>query len=270
MVILSTILLILVVVFNVGYRQFLPDSLEVDQSQLKMIDPPAPENNYSNAFENDREKDESLKPFNPNNLSKNGWKDLGFSEKQAQSILDYKNNYGPFEKKADIKRLYVVSEEMYQRLAPHMYFDPPKQPTMQASLQVYEEEEIAPISINAAVDSQLMQLPNIGPVYAERIISYRKKIGGFVDIRQIESLYISDEAKQTLHDHTFIDVHKINKININSANKETIKNIPESSWEIVALILKARDEEPLVDLSCIPETLLDKDEREIFLKYINF
>jgi len=269
-VILSTILLILVVVFNVGYRQSLPDSLEVDQSQLKMIDPPTPENSNSNALESDRGKEAPIKPFNPNNLSKNGWKDLGFSEKQAESILDYKNNYGPFEKKADVERLYVVSEEMYQRLAPHMYFNQPKQVAMHESLKVYEKEEIAPISINAAVDSQLMQLPNIGPVYAERIISYRKKIGGFVDIRQIESLYISDEAKQTLQDHTFIDIHKINKININTANKATIKNIPESSWEIVALILKARDEEPLVDLSCIPETLLEKEEREIFLKYINF
>jgi len=49
-----------------------------------------------------------------------GWEQLGFSTKQAQSILNYTGKGGRFQKKEDLKKLYVLSPQDYERLAPYV------------------------------------------------------------------------------------------------------------------------------------------------------
>ena len=270
-IILAVILIILVVVFNVGFRQSLPEALAVDQDLLEMIPPPDEQSSYTDSKKPKRIGPNELTSFNPNKLSVEEWVELGFSEKQATSIIDYKNNYGPFQKKEDVQRLYVVSDEMYEKIKPYMFFDTKVNDHKQnKALNEDRSFDMPLLALNTATDSDLMKLPQIGPVYAQRIIKYRNKIRGFVDERQIQTIYISDEAKESLIKNTFIDYHQIHKLNINTADKNEIKNIPGSSWEIIAIILKERDREPLTSLDCIPTELLSQEEREIFLKYINF
>src|SRR5699024_5919816 len=58
--------------------------------------------------------------FDPNNLPIEKWKALGFSEKQAQTIKNYEMKGGRFRTKADVAKLYVVSDEDFTRLAPYI------------------------------------------------------------------------------------------------------------------------------------------------------
>jgi DNA uptake protein ComE-like DNA-binding protein len=271
LVVLSVVLIIMVIVFNVGYRQTLPEALTVDAEQLEMIPPLESQLDYTSQESVEKDGSNVITPFNPNKLTLNEWMDLGFSEKQANSILNYKNNYGPFQKKEDVHKLYVVSDEMYEKIESYMFFD--KKSNDKIEIKPDNEDLIVEtplLSLNSASDSDLMKLPHIGPVYAQRIIKYRNKIGGFVDERQIQTIYVSDEAKKSLIDNTFIDYHQIHKVNINTAEKNELKNIPGSNWEVIAIILKKRDQAPLTNLDCIPEKLLPHEEREIFLKYVNF
>lgn len=54
--------------------------------------------------------------FNPNTVSKDSLQLLGFSSRQAQSIINYRNKGGKFRKKGDFARLYVVDSTMYLSL----------------------------------------------------------------------------------------------------------------------------------------------------------
>ena len=62
--------------------------------------------------------------FNPNTVSLEDLMRLGFSEKQAQSILNYRAKGGRFRRPADFAKSYVVADSVFDRLEP--YIDIPR------------------------------------------------------------------------------------------------------------------------------------------------
>jgi DNA uptake protein ComE-like DNA-binding protein len=270
---LCSLLLVLIFIFNVESQQFLPSGLEVDPADIEYIQ-------LSSATEKkigDDAGDKTIADkdnwslFDPNDLDKQGWTELGFSEKQALSILNYKNNYGPFKKKSDIKKLYVVSDEKFNELEPFIQF---KQEVIEdrdaaQSAAIIEIKENK-VLINQATQEELIALPHIGPVYAERIMKFRDKLGGFVTTAQYDDLYISDEAKKSLNIFASLDTNNVRKVDINNASKQELKHIPGSSWELVAMILKEREKSTLEHLNWLPENIISDEDLEIFIKYINF
>lgn len=59
--------------------------------------------------------------FNPDHLSEKEWVEMGFSEKQAQAILKYKNYLGgSFVSKEKFKDCFIINNENYQLLAPYL------------------------------------------------------------------------------------------------------------------------------------------------------
>lgn len=270
---LCSLLLVLIFIFNVESQQFLPSGLEVDPADIEYIQ-------LSSATEKkigDDAGDKTIADkdnwslFDPNDLDKQGWTELGFSEKQALSILNYKNNYGPFKKKSDIKKLYVVSDEKFNELEPFIQFNQAviedRDAAQSAAIIEIKENKVL---INQATQEELIALPHIGPVYAERIMKFRDKLGGFVTTAQYDDLYISDEAKNSLNIFASLDTNNVRKVDINNASKQELKHIPGSSWELVAMILKEREKSTLEHLNWLPENIISDEDLEIFIKYINF
>ena len=103
--------------------------------------------------------------FNPNTISIEDLQRLGFSEKQAQAIDNYRQKGGRFRRPADFAKSYVVADSVYQRL--EQYIDIPK------------------IDINKADSTALLDLPGIGPWFAGRIVSYRKALYGYSSVDQL-------------------------------------------------------------------------------------
>ena len=56
--------------------------------------------------------------FDPNSISLDSLCMLGLSQRQAQTILNYRSKGGRFRKAEDFSRMYVVSEELFLRLRP--------------------------------------------------------------------------------------------------------------------------------------------------------
>ena len=113
--------------------------------------------------------------FNPNTVSAEDLQRLGFSEKQALSIVRYREKGGRFRRKTDFAKSYVVADSVYERLAP--YIDIPK------------------IDINRADSAALVTLPGIGPWFAAKMISYREELGGYSHPEQLLDIYRFDREK---------------------------------------------------------------------------
>ncbi len=113
--------------------------------------------------------------FNPNTVSLDDLQRLGFSEKQAQSIINYRTKGGKFRRKSDFAKSYVVADSVYSRLEPFI--------------------EIPKLDINLADSTQLDELPGIGPYFAAKIIEYRNKLGGYSYIEQLMDIRNFDQDK---------------------------------------------------------------------------
>ncbi len=113
--------------------------------------------------------------FNPNTVSVEDLIRLGFSEKQAQAIDNYRAKGGRFRRKADFAKSYVVDDSVYRRL--ERFIDIPR------------------LDLNRADSAALDALPGIGPWFAARIVSYRAELGGYSYPEQLMDIYRFDREK---------------------------------------------------------------------------
>ena len=113
--------------------------------------------------------------FNPNTVSLDDLIRLGFSEKQAQSIINYREKGGRFRRPADFAKSYVVADSVFDRLEP--YIDIPR------------------IDINKADSAAFETLPGIGPYFASKMVSYRASLGGYSHPEQLLEIYHFDREK---------------------------------------------------------------------------
>lgn len=104
--------------------------------------------------------------FDPNTVALEDLCRLGFSERQAQVILNYRDKGGRFRSPADFQKMYVVDSAAFARLEPYI--------------------RITKLDLNSADSEALLALRGIGPYYASKILSYRRRLGGsFTSIDQL-------------------------------------------------------------------------------------
>lgn len=121
-----------------------------------------------------RRKIESFR-FNPNEATLEEFIRLGFSEKQAQSLINYRLKGGRFHHASDFANSYVVADSVFERLEP--FIDIPK------------------LDINSADSAAFDALPGIGPWFAAKMVEYRGSLGGYGSTRQLMDIYRFDEER---------------------------------------------------------------------------
>lgn len=97
------------------------------------------------------------------------------------------------------------------------------------------------VELNTATVEQLVELPGIGPSYAERIIAYRDALGGFINVQQLMEIKGIGEAKMNgLVPYISIDSLKVVKLDINRAADSLLYIHPyaDSAW--VKLLISSR------------------------------
>lgn len=162
--------------------------------------------------------------FNPNTVSVEDLMRLGFSEKQAQSIDNYRQKGGRFRRKGDFAKSYVVSDSVFERLAPYI--------------------DIPLIDINKADSAAFDSLPGIGGWFAARMVEYRSRLHGYSCPEQLMEIYKFDEARyEGLKD--LITCSPAEPYPLWSAPADSIREHPHvQKWQTARAIVLYRENNP--------------------------
>ena len=188
----------------------------------------APHSPYVESYRRATRRVESFR-FNPNTVSVEDLMRLGFSEKQAQAIDNYRAKGGRFRRKADFAKSFVVADSVYRRLEPYIV--------------------IPRLDLNRADSAALDALPGIGPYYAARIISYRDELGGYSYPEQLMDIYRFDREKyDALSDLVFCSTPA--PYALWSLPADSLRLHPYiRSWQTARAIVLFRDHTPREDWS---------------------
>jgi competence protein ComEA len=191
----------------------------------------------------------TLFDFDPNTISDEEWKQLGFRDWQIKIINNYKAKGGNWKVKADIKKIYGISDKHYKLLFPHILLPETiektnyqnDKPVKKSVENKFEKKDYSQkIDINTADSAMLTNIKGIGPAYSGRIIKYRDLLGGFIAKEQLKEVWgLSEETYQMALPQIVVS-DKVQKININKATADVLKQHPYINWKIANAIEKYR------------------------------
>ena len=224
------------IISDENYRKMEPYLLLPDKT---------PENlEVRNTYQNTRPDKAKIvyQQFDPNLTDLEGWRKLGFSERQAQVIINYrdKNLRGSFKSLDDIERCFVISEEKFAEMKPYIVLNPdnfkassssPKNFTSNISSSKKTDEaemktDFSKIDVNQITFKQLLEF-GFDEKSAAMMLSFRKKLGGFVNRQQIVDTYdIDKNLAQKLVSATILDDSKVEKYTLADAPEEWLKTHP--------------------------------------------
>ena len=165
------------------------------------------------------------KAIDPNNMKENDWVKIGFSKKEASSIIKFQTKCGGFKFKEDLKKLYCMSDERFLSLEP--FLNLPEKSYKSEQFAKNTKRQIAIIELNRCDSISLVSLRGIGPGWARRIIKRRDQLGGFYCLEQlIEMKGFSDTLLNTLRMQVKVDSSMIQKLNINQLSLEDLQKHP--------------------------------------------
>ncbi len=114
----------------------------------------------------------------------------GIGESIALKIVEYAYRYG-FYSVEDLLNVDGIGNSKLEAIRPYVYVDLYMLPTEVTIATDYFESElitessVSIINVNTCGKNELMQLPGIDEEMAEKIISFRDTIGGFIKIEEI-------------------------------------------------------------------------------------
>lgn len=176
--------------------------------------------------------------FDPNMTSLAELKTFGFSNYQANNLVNYRKKGGSFNRPSDILKIYGIDSLFYLSIEKYIVL-------AQTEIDIKEELEIEKfirIEINSADTFDFQKLAGIGSWYAKRIIKYRNLLGGFSRKEQIKEVYnFPEETYLKIEKHVFVDTLLISKLRINFLEYAELIQHPYLDKNAVKLILKARE-----------------------------
>ena len=187
---------------------------------------------------------DSVRPFlfDPNTVDRDGLLRLGFSPKQADGIVHYRQAGAVFRTAADFARCRMVSADRYRKLEPYIRIDSVVGRREELLEKRGAPDSVSgPVELNGADSAALVAVRGIGPLTAGRIVRYRERLGGYACVEQLQEIEgMTDRNYRLIEQQIFVDSSKIKKIDINFALPNRMKGHPYIGDKLLDRILKYR------------------------------
>lgn len=193
-------------------------------------------------------------PFDPNTADSTTLLRLGLAPWQVRSIYKYRARGGRFHTPEDFKRLYGMTPELWERLAPVINIHPKYQyytetdfpengkcrqgstvreggdsvissssSSLSDTLPSGKFTAMTPVDLNAADTVLLKRIPGIASYRARQIVQYRDRLGGFVSTRQLTEV---EAIPEELYPWFKVETGVLRKLNVNTATVSQLGRHP--------------------------------------------
>lgn len=185
--------------------------------------------------------------FNPNDISVDSLMLLGFSKFGATSLVNFRSKGGKIRNEAKFKSVYGIDTSRVNELKDYITYTIATESRKDSNqvVNTYKKPTYEPktIEINTADSLDWVQFRGVGPYTASRILAYRTKLGGFIELSQLlEVAAVKDSIYQSILPYLQVNSDIIKKININTADFKEFVQHPYFDKEVVNKILKYRDQ----------------------------
>ncbi len=195
-----------------------------------------------------------LDSFNPNEVGEDELKRMGLKAKQIRGIMAFREHFRPFQKAKDLYEVYNLDSGLVKRLLPYAKV---------SNSDTLRFNKV--IDINSADSASLRSLPGIGPLTVNYFLDYRKALGGFHSLYQLEDLFFIDSLWIATN-QSRIRVDSISpSLNINKASLADLKEHPYISYGLARNIVEFRERiglfkslDELVNIELVDDVLLRK------------
>ncbi|MBQ6612720.1 MAG: helix-hairpin-helix domain-containing protein [Alistipes sp.] len=176
-----------------------------------------------------------LEPFMLDTVGESYLELVGFTPKQAELVVRYRDIIGGYTSFEKFKECYAVDSIMAERLRPYIVFPEPKAKEEKRAVVEF------PVEINSADVATLVCISGIGQTSAQHIVRYRELLGGYYSVEQISELQVvTTENFQRILPQICCDNSKIKKININFAAQNELETHPYLSSRMLKRIMNKR------------------------------
>ncbi len=201
------------------------------------------------SFRSSPKRETRLTVFDPNTADSMTFLSLGLPSWMAKNILRYRSKQGRFHRPEDFRKIYGLTEEQYKTLLPYILIAKSSEPeetrdtvqllTAQSTQRdtIFKYQPGTVISLNSADTTELKKIPGIGSVIARKIVNYRKRLGAFCRIEQLQEIQLKAEK---LRPWFSIDAGQIHRINLNKASLERMTYHPYINFYQAKVIVEYR------------------------------
>ncbi|MEI6138133.1 MAG: helix-hairpin-helix domain-containing protein [Mariniphaga sp.] len=206
----------------------------------------------------------SLSSFDPNDVDSIGLAKMGVPLKVASNWLKYLQKGGRFRNKEDVKKIFGMSTQLFERLDNFMVVKPINILPVKVKdniivdrsheslvLDTFKqrnfvkpvEKPVSLVELNSADSINLLEIKGIGPVFASRIIRFRNLLGGYCSVSQLKEIYgMKPENFETVSPCFTVDQTAIKTFNINFSTVQELGRHPYIGFKTARRILKLRDQ----------------------------
>ncbi|MGM0932607.1 MAG: ComEA family DNA-binding protein [Bacteroidota bacterium] len=184
-------------------------------------------------------------PFNPNYITDYRGYILGMNLEEIDRLHKYRAGDKWVNSAKEFKKVTGVSDSLLQIISP--YFKFPEwvtnpRPTQYQKSSVVNRSFSEKTDLNKATAEELQEINGIGEVLSRRIITYRNKIGGFVNDIQLKDIYgLNYETREKLNaQFTVKSKPPVEIIDINEAGLLELSEVPYIGYELAREIIDYR------------------------------
>lgn len=177
--------------------------------------------------------------FDPNTADSTQLLRLGLQPWQVRNIYKYRAAGGIYRKPEDFAKLYGLTVKQYRELEPYIHIssdylpastlvrhEPKSQSEVRVSAQHHYSMKIREtehVVLNTADTTALKTVPGIGSYFARRIVQYGQRLGGYVNIDQLDE--IENFPQESKH-YFVVEGSHPHKLNVNKLSLDELKRHP--------------------------------------------